>query len=42
MYQASSNVCVFSYFEPSLTDINGATSELDNPDISSGLNFGRS
>ena len=40
--KASSNICVLSYSEPSLIDINGATSELANPGISSGLNFNRS
>ena len=34
--------CVLSYSEPSLIDINGATSELANPGISSGHNFSRS
>ena len=31
MWQASSNIYVLSYSEPSLIDINGATSELANP-----------
>ena len=33
---------VLSYSEPSLIDINGATSELANPATSSCLNFSRS
>ena len=34
--------CVPSYSKQSLIDINGSTSGLANPGISSGLNFSRS